>query len=324
VTTSPHPASRRGSHRRTTWIRRHVGFLACTAIIIGAGGAVAAAKLPLGHPAQPALHGPFLGLYQRDSPMSYAGVNHFARAVGTQPNLVSYYSSWLEPFQSGFARSAAAHGAVPLVQINPAHVSLTAIASGQNDAYLRAYATAVRSYRRPVVVSFGHEMNGAWYSWGYQHTSPATFVAAWRHIVQLFRRQGAKNITWMWTVNVVDMRGNAIPAPAPWWPGRRYVNWVGIDGYYSKASWSFAPLFGPTIKKVHALTHDPILIAETGATPAAGKPAKISDLFAGVHAYGLLGFLWFDADATEDWRIDSPAAIAAFRNGAEGLKMSAS
>jgi mannan endo-1,4-beta-mannosidase len=311
----------RGSgHRRETWFRRHVSVLACAAIIAGAGGAVAADKLAApGRPAPTALRGPFLGLYQRDSPLSYAGVNSFARATGTQPNLVSYYSSWLEPFQSAFARSATRHGAVPLVQINPVNTSLAAIAAGHYDAYLRSYASAVRAYRRPVIVSFGHEMNGSWYSWGYQHTSPATFVAAWRHIVGLFRSQGTGNVTWMWTVNVIDRRGNAIPPPAPWWPGRQYVTWVGIDGYYGNSSWSFAPLFGPTIKAVRTLTHDPILIAETAVAPDAGKPAKIADLFAGVRAYGLLGFLWFDADANRDWRINSPAAIAAFRQGAQAF-----
>ena len=29
----------------------------------------------------------------------------------------------------------------------------------------------------------------------------ATFVAAWRHIVTLFRAEGADNVTWLWTVN---------------------------------------------------------------------------------------------------------------------------
>jgi hypothetical protein len=50
-------------------------------------------------------------------------------------------------------------------------------------------------------------------------------------------------------------------------------------------------LFGATITDVRALTGDPILIAETGAVPAAGRPAKITDLFAGIRQYGLLGLL---------------------------------
>ena len=264
----------------------------------------------------------YLGVYQPGAPLSYAGIDLFTQAIGRQPNLVTYYSGWPEAFQTGFANSAARHGAVPLVQLNPTGVSVAAIASGQYDAYLRRYAVAVRAYGRPVILSFGHEMNGQWYSWGYRHTSARVFVAAWRHIVTLFRAQDAWNATWLWTVNVVDTLpgGDRIPDPAPWWPGSTYVTWVGIDGYYWKSSWTFAPLFGPTIKAVRALTRDPILIAETGAGPVAGKPAKITDLFAGVRAYGLLGFVWFNANRVQDWRVNTPAAVAAFRRGASTLK----
>ena len=126
-------------------------------------------------------------------------------------------------------------------------------------------------------------------------------------------------MTWLWTVNIInDTRNGNIPRPTQWWPGNSYVNWVGIDGYYLKPSWQFAPLFGPTIKAVKTLTSDPILIAETGAAPAAGQPAKIADLFAGIRLYGLLGFVWFDATTRngEQFDLSSPAAIAAFRKGA--------
>ena len=272
--------------------------------------------LPVHLPATPQS---YLGVYANGAPDSYAGVTAFTSATGARPDVVMYYSGWFVPFPVSFATTAANNGAVPLVQMNPDGVSIAAIASGRYDGYLSAYAEAVRAYRHPVILSFGHEMNGTWYSWGYRHTSPAAFVAAWRHIVTLFRALGARNVTWLWTVNIVnDTQHGRIPPPAPWWPGSSYVTWVGIDGYYLKPSWQFAPLFGPTIAKVRALTSDPILIAETGATPAAGQPAKIADVFAGIHLYGLLGFVWFDATnyQGQDFRINSPAAFAAFRKGA--------
>jgi hypothetical protein len=119
-------------------------------------------------------------------------------------------------------------------------------------------------------------------------------------------------VTWMWTVNIIDS-SPYIPNPGPWWPGSSYVNWVGIDGYYYLPSEMFAEVFSPTIVAVRALTGDPILIAETGAPPSVGQPAKINDLFAGVRTYGLLGLLWFDKNAQgRAWRIDSPAAFTAF------------
>jgi beta-mannanase len=230
--------------------------------------------------------------------------------------VIIYYSGWLEPFKAGFAASVAKHGAVPLVQINPTGVNLAAIAGGQYDSYMSTYAEAVRSYRGPVIMGFGHEMNGDWYSWAYRHTSPAVFVAAWRHIVTLFRDLRVRNVTWMWTINVIQTR-RGIPSPAPWWPGSSYVTWVGMDGYYDDPSLTFVPLFGPTIAAVRELTHDPILIAETAASPATDQAAKIADLFAGIRLYGLLGFVWFDANRAEDWRLNSPTAIAALRRGAK-------
>jgi mannan endo-1,4-beta-mannosidase len=313
-----HSRRRRGGSRRI--------LTTCVAIIAAAGIAVGVIlynksadptePLPV-H--LPATSNSYLGVFTKGAPASYAGVSAFAKASGTKPDIAMYYSGWFVPFPTGFADTAAKNGAVPLVQIDPDNISVPAIASGKYDGYLSAYAEAVRAYHHPVILSFGHEMNGDWFSWGYKKTSPQAFVAAWRHIVKLFRALGARNVTWMWTVNIInDTQRGKIPRPSPWWPGSAYVNWVGIDGYYLKPSWQFAPLFGPTITAVRSLTLDPILIAETGAVPAAGQPAKIADLFAGTHRYGLLGFVWFDAANSRHvpFSIDSSEAFAAFQKGA--------
>jgi mannan endo-1,4-beta-mannosidase len=266
----------------------------------------------------------YLGVYASNVPLSYAGVTSFTTSTGVKPDVVMYYSGWYERFRTAFATAAAEHGAVPLVQMEPRRVSLAAIAAGKYDAYLSQFAVQVKAYHHPVILSFGHEMNGYWYPWANRHTSPATFVAAWRHIVTLFRDLGARNVTWLWTVNIIDNRHNRIPSPRSWWPGSAYVNWVGIDGYYQKPGYAFAPLFGPTIANVRKFTHEPILIAETGVATFAGQPAKITDLFQGVHAYGLLGFVWFDSTSVQNFRIQSSAAASAFRAGAKTYKFPAS
>jgi hypothetical protein len=46
-------------------------------------------------------------------------------------------------------------------------------------------------------------MNGYWYPWGHKHASPSAWIAAWRHIVTVFRAQGVDDVTWLWTVNVI-------------------------------------------------------------------------------------------------------------------------
>lgn len=261
----------------------------------------------------------YLGAFAHGLPSSTAELTAFVNAVGHKIDVVTYYSGWYEPFQKQLADTAATHGQVPLVQMDPTGVSLAAIAAGRFDAYLSQYAVAVKSYRDPVILSFGHEMNGSWYSWGYTQTSPRVFVAAWRHIVKLFHNFGVNNVTWLWTVNIInDTQAGRIPSPVAWWPGDQYVNWVGVDGYYLKPNWAFAPLFGPTLSILHTLTTDPIIIAETGVAQTAGQPAKIADLFAGVRRYGLLGFVYFNAEdaAGNNFKLSSPAAMAAFRRGA--------
>ncbi len=267
----------------------------------------------------PATTGSYLGVYTKNLPDSYTGVTSFKTSTGTTPDVVMYYSGWYVPFPTQFATRVATEGAAPLVQMNPSGIDISKIAAGHYDGYLSAYAEAVRAYHHPVILSFGHEMNGSWYSWGYQHTSPTAFVAAWRHVVGLFRALGANNVTWLWTVNIINnTQKGTIPRPNAWWPGSAYVNWVGVDGYYLKPNWQFAPLFGPTIGDVRSFTSAPILIAETGAEPAAGQSAKIADLFAGVKAYGLLGFVYFDTTNSvgQPFGLSSAGAIAAYRKGA--------
>jgi Glycosyl hydrolase family 26 len=291
------------------------GFAAAVSIVAAAGMHFEREKggVPPPHvPSSPPLLS-YLGVYEPTSPASYSGVEEFTRLIGYRPRLAVYYSSWFEPFQTTFAQAAHAHGASPMVQIEPSGISLAAIAAGEYDSYLAAYARAVRSYGQPVIFSFGHEMNADWYSWGYRHTPPAVFVAAWRHIHQLFAAKGADNVRWLWTVNVVG--GPQVSAIKAWWPGAAYVTWAGIDGHYFQPSIRFPQLFGATLGQVRDLTRDPVLIAESGIAPDVAI-TKITDLFAGARAHGLLGVVWFDVKG-HNLRIENdPAAIATFQRAA--------
>jgi mannan endo-1,4-beta-mannosidase len=270
------------------------------------------------HASLPPRSASYLGVYATGPPVTYDPVTSFAQAAGRPPNIAGYFSGWAEPFATPFAEQARSHGAVPIVQIDPAYASIAAIAAGDYDGYLREYADSVRTFGSPVILGFGHEMNAPWYSWGYKHVAPATFVAAWRHIVTLFRAQGAHNVTWLWTINQ-DL-SDTKPA-ALWWPGGSYVTWVGIDGYYYRPSDTFARVFGRTIDQVRTFTSKPVLLSETAVGPKAGQPGKIGDLFAGMRRSGTLGLVWFDITQNngiyhQDWRIDGHAAAeAAFRRG---------
>ena len=258
---------------------------------------------------------PLVGVYEPGAPTSWSNITGFTDATGVKPGIVVYYSPWNNPFSTSFAQAAWDHDAYVLVQLQPNGVTLASIAAGGSDSYLRSYADAIVAFGHPVILSFGHEMNGTWYSWGYGHTSPATFVAAWRHVVRVFRAEGAANVTWLWTVNSIKGAASSL---SQWWPGAAWVDWTGIDGYYFRGTDTFGSVFGSTIAHIRAFSSAPLLIAETAVGTTTDRESQIDGLFAGVRSERLAGVVWFDAAQHagiyhQDWRLeDDASACAAF------------
>lgn len=307
-------------------ISRVLAVVGCLAVLAACSAPGAA---PLSLPASstastviPAPAQPMVGVYEPGVP-GYSRITQFTHATGVKPAVVLYYSGWGESFQARFANTAWSRGAYTLVQLQPSTVTLASVAAGYSDPYLKRFADQVRAFRHPVILSFGHEMNGNWYSWGNGHAAPSVFVAAWQHIVTLFRDEGADNATWLWTVNAINI---ASPALKEWWPGSQYVNWVGIDGYYYFPSDTFANVFGGTITEIRKFTSAPVLISETAVPPGQDAAAQVRGLFAGVKADHLLGLVWFDQAQDHppyhlDWHLaDDPTALAAFTAAAKGRR----
>jgi hypothetical protein len=311
-------------------MRSRLALFVALAIAVTAGVftasrlALSPSRAPAVHASLPSTPASYVGVYKEGSPPAYQAIADFAKAAHSQPNLVGYFSGWAQPFATSFAQRIHEHGAVAIVQIDPTFASVEAIAKGQYDGYLRSYADSVRGFGHAVVIGFGHEMNAPWYSWGYRHVPAPTFVAAWRHIVTVFRARGAENVTWLWTVN---QDGSNTGPIVSWWPGAKYVTWVGIDGYYYRPSDTFDRVFGRTIDQVRAFTDKPVLLSETAVGPVAGQFVKIGNLFAGMRRSKTLGLVWFDMEQHggiyhQDWRIeDNVAAQAAFQRGISALTL---
>jgi len=266
----------------------------------------------------------YLGVFEHDTVSSYQPATRFTAVAGRRPNLTVYYSGWGMPFRARFATAAARAGAVVLVHMEPWHQSMAAIAAGRSDGYLHRFAAAVRRYGGHVVMSFAPEADGRWYPWGWHHADPARWVAAWRHVVTVFRQSGATNVTWLW---VMSGASRATGHVRHWWPGSHYVNWVGVDGYYFRRTDTFRTVVGNTVRNIRRFTRKPILLSEIGIGPRAGQAAKIPGLFAGMRQDHLLGLIYFDVTQDQglyhqDWRLDDhPAAVAAFRAGVRSTRL---
>ena len=290
-----------------------------------ASGATAASAVPFDVTPllDPGADKKYFGAALPGIPKSMSALATYTKDVGKQPNMVEYYASWGDGFDTSGARKIYDSGALPYMAWEPYKPSLAAIAKGSTDTYLTSVAKAVAAFNLPVAISFGHEMNGDWYAWGRQANSAADFVNAWRHIHDVFQAAGATNVIWVWSPNIIN------PAPTvklqPYYPGDAYVDWVGMIGYYTlTGAHTFDTLYGPTMRQVRTFSKKPFLISETASQKGNRRLADVDDLFNGIQSHpDVIGFIWFDEVKRADWRIEStPGPLADFKTRASNPRYS--
>lgn len=265
-----------------------------------------------------------LGVYTPGAPAEAKALSEYATMVGRQPDIVMWYRDFGQPLMySNEVKNLGATGQTPLVTWEPYEQSLSQISSGAYDKYLQESAAIAKSWGKPLMIRFAHEMNGNWYPWaeGVNGNGAGDFVAAWRHVVGVFRSAKVSNVSWTWAANVPYAGSTPLSAL---YPGDSYVTRVGLDGYnwstlQSWSTWqSFADVFGPGLAELRALTAKPEYISETASPEVGGdKAAWISDMWSTLAAHPeVRGITWFDYDKETDWRIDSSdTALAAFATG---------
>jgi beta-mannanase len=254
----------------------------------------------------------YLGVAIAGAPEDMSRIDAWAGRTGGKPNMITIYESFDDQFAAAEVRKIHEYGALPVLRWEPFKQGLGDIASGRFDDYLTEFATSVKRTNVPLAMTVAHEMNGRWYPWGAQKNKPAKFVAAWRHVHDVFQRVGATNVIWTWTPNVINYLPDT-PLKSLW-PGDAYVDWLGIDGYFThKGSQAFASLFGPTIAEVTKLSAKPIVIVETGSEPGSMRAKAITDLLRSIATNKrIIGFVYFNEKGSANWMIDydSPAQNA--------------
>jgi hypothetical protein len=250
-----------------------------------------------------------------------------------------YYKGWDTPFDTNSVVSSWQRGEVPVMTWESRSLattgdttdySLRRIIDGDFDQYLTTYAHDIVALGLPIVVRFDHEMNGNWYRWT-EFDSPygnakGDYIAAWRHVHDVFQAQGANSlVVWLWSPNRVDNL-TRFPSIDNYYPGRDYVDWVGMTGYYrpGDGTATFSATYDKTLAELHRVAPGvPILLSEVGATDTGGKKVDwVNSFFTGIATHpDVVGFLWFNYAVTQDgetndWRLDStPDVFSAFSAG---------
>jgi hypothetical protein len=293
------------------------------------------------------INGDHYGL--EDAPWSREALDLFESHAGKKMSILHWGQSWQRCRQTcayqdfedqiRYYDSVRSQGYIPLIdwaswdptivpQYNQPQVSLASIINGEHDAYIYRWATQAKSWGKPFFLRFNWEMNGDWFPWSEKRNgnSQGQFVAAWRHVHDIFTEVGAHNVTWVWCPNALHPKG--IPLDRLY-PGDAYVDWTCIDGY----NWGTHPSkpdrwksFNETFKETYdALLYmapgKPIMIAEVASSEVGGSKAnwitdaltaQLPDTFPGVKA-----LVWFNWNVEGmDWSIESSdEAQQAFASG---------
>jgi hypothetical protein len=224
-----------------------------------------------------------------------------------------------------------AHGAIPFFSWASASIPVTPrqpafmlkeIAAGTFDVHIRRWAESARRWRHPFFLRFNWEMNATDFPWSYRANgnSARSYVAAWRHVHDVFRRAGARNVTWVWCPNADPAQNPRTLSSA--YPGDAYVDWTCVDVYNFGSPWrSFGRVAGPYYREItgRIAPTKPMVIAETAAPEKGGSKATwiTSMLKAIPRMPKIRGVMYFDTyTGGYDWPIESsPAAQAAFSRG---------
>lgn len=257
-------------------------------------------------------------------------VDSFQVLQGRKLDLISYFAVFNESWANTrpYAKVADANGSILLITWMANGYPLDSIVAGRADLRLRAYASGIKAWKKEVWLRPLHEANGDWYDWGIGKAGAgntnAKCIAAWKHIVQIFRDSAVTNVKWVWTTNATNSgSGTSLMGH---YPGDDWVDYNSIDGYnwgttQSWSSWkSFEETFSPAYTLL-AKQSKPIFIAEFSSTEHGGdKAAWIKDMFQVLPTKfpKIMGLMWFSQSksAEADWAVNtSPAALAAWKEG---------
>ena len=242
------------------------------------------------------------------------------RALHKRSALIGYFAGWDRgmPSAAYLNRWTTNRGGVPVIATGPAgYAPLARLISGAEDAQIAAWAEGTKAFGRPVMIRLMAEMNGSWEPWstGKNGNKPGEYVAAWRHVVDVFRAHGATNAIWVWNP---DRSFHGATPMASLWPGADYVDWIGLDVYNfgtaTKGGWlSFASMMKPSVREIRRVAGStkPLMINEVGCAAGSRKARWVTAMYASLPSYGVKAVLWFDYDMKADWRLTADPTVRA-------------
>ena len=340
--------------------RLSVGIAVAAALLLACATSAPAAASPhhrakrrtRTHNAKRALYwGAWIGdqLTGGQPPWDMSAVSRFEELTGKGLSLVEFTAPFAEcssapcsfnRFPAKEMETLRNYGAIPFFSwgsqsfpvpgdLSEPNFGLAEIINGTYDPYIRQFAEAAREWGHPFFLRFDWEMNGTWFPWseGVNGNQAGEYIAAWRHVHDIFTSVGATNATWVWCPYAVP--SPASPRPARYYPGNEYVDWTCLDDFnwgqnaVNPQPWhSFAQILDSNYREIvnKVAPSKPMLLAETASNgQGQAKATWIRQMFKALATKfrRIHGLIWFDqVDRGVQWPIEtSAAATRAFANG---------
>ena len=273
---------------------------------------------------------PAAGSDPTEHDVNAADVARLEKVLETKTAWIYFSDNWSESrhFPSGMCDWVRVLGKVPYLRLmlrseleqNRAEktFNLANILAGKFDDDLKAWAREAKLFGSPILIEWGTEPNGKWFSWngkwnGGAKKGPGRYVETYRHIVDLMRNEGADNLQWVWHVNWLDQPEAKWNRFENYYPGDDYCDWVALSAYGPLTPRdvdgieSFRFKMRTAYPRLNKLAPGkPIVIAEFGCDihhrkVDASEWAKdaLEDLFSGRWP-AVIGFCWWN----ESWEND--------------------
>lgn len=281
-----------------------------------------------------------LGVYIESSPYdNFAAVEQFEALLKHKMAYVLWFQSWGDDpdFRRDWVLLAAQKGLVPVITWEPwkrdfvapwavqPEYALESISAGAHDDYIRSWARAAKETRVPIILRFAHEQSTRvgtrpWYPW---QGDPQGYRDAFRHIVTIFREEGADNVRFLWSAMWLQLYAQE------YYPGDDVVDIVGTTilnhGLGAKTDWAKWRTFDYLFSNEYLVAQKlgkPVMLTEVATAEQGGdKAAWLRDALDSIRTRYLLveAILLLEMPVDREWPeinwsvASSPESLAAFR-----------
>ena len=128
-------------------------------------------------------------------------------------------------------------------------------AHGDYNHNIKKFGAWAKRTNRPIYLRIGYEFDGP-----HNELDPKEYVKAYRKIVKILRKSGAKNIAFVWhSYASKPYNDHTI---SEWYPGDDYVDWVGISVFGHAYNGTDFGTYCNEVLEFAKQHHKPVMIAE--------------------------------------------------------------